>query len=66
MIKMDYKTINYKLLKKYYKKLNSELQDLRCKDIGEYFEGTKFTIYDKIRYQELYKKINKINKTLYY
>ena len=52
-----YKGINYSLLMRYKKKLNSELQDLLCKDYGMYFGGAKFTSSDKIRYQVIKRKL---------
>jgi len=62
---MNYKNINRGLLKRYEKVLNNKLQNLKCKDIGEYFGGSKFTRQDKIRYSIIQNKINKIRKLVY-
>lgn len=62
---MNYNSINCCLLRKYKKYIINEIENLRCKNIGEYFSGTKFTTEDNERYNNLCKKLQIIQKRLY-
>lgn len=62
---INYNSINCCLLRKYKKYIINEIEILRCKDIGEYFSGTKFTTEDKKRYDNLCKKLQIIQRRLY-
>lgn len=62
---MNYTNIEHCLLRRYKKHIINEIEILKCKNVGEYFGGTKFTIEDNKRYNNLCKKLKIINRLLY-